>query len=101
MNSALTNKLPEVIRILKANHVKRAYAFGSVCTDKFSDQSDIDLLITFEDNLDPVLQGSIYWVLEEQLQKILNRTVELVSEHSINNPYFIKTLNKTKTPLYE
>jgi predicted nucleotidyltransferase len=72
-----------------------------VCTDRFNEQSDIDLLITFEDNLDPVLQGSIYWTLEEELQKILRRSVELVAEHTLQNPYFIRTINKTKTPLYE
>jgi predicted nucleotidyltransferase len=101
MNKEFENKLPEVIRLLKQNNVKRAYAFGSVLTDKFNAESDIDLLISFEDNLDPIVQGSSYWILEEQLEKLLNRQVELVAEHTLNNPYFIKKLNQTKVSLYE
>jgi predicted nucleotidyltransferase len=101
MNQIITKNLQQVITLLKANHIKRAFAFGSVCTDKFNDQSDIDLLIAFEENLDPVKQGGIYWTLEEQLQKIFNHPVDLVAEHTLQNPYFINSINKTKTLLYE
>lgn len=94
-------KLPEVKRLLKEHHVKRAYAFGSVCTDKFNDQSDIDLLIAFEDGLDPLVYGANYWKILEQLQDLFNREIDLVTEPSLRNPYFIKVMNKTKTPLYE
>ncbi|MEP7170417.1 MAG: nucleotidyltransferase domain-containing protein [Bacteroidota bacterium] len=101
MNSVLKNNLSQVISLLKANHVKRAYAFGSVCTDKFNNDSDVDFLISFEENLDPLKQGGIYWILEEQLQKMLNHPIDLVAEHTLQNPYFINSINKTKTLLYE
>ncbi len=51
----LTHNLPRITQILKQNQVKRAYAFGSVCTERFGPDSDIDLLIAFDDGLDPII----------------------------------------------
>lgn len=101
MQSFLTEKLPELTRILKLHKVKRAYAFGSVCTDKFDKDSDVDLLIAFEEGIDPIEYGDLYWSLDEKLPKLLHRSVDILTEKQLRNPYFIKVLNRTKTPLYE
>jgi len=101
INSALANELPAVTRILRENGVKRAYAFGSVCTDHFSENSDIDLLIAFDDSLDPMLYGENYFAIAHALESVLKRPVDLVTERSLQNPYFIAMLNQTKTAIYE
>ena len=101
MQPILQNKLADVIRILKENQVKQAYAFGSVCTDEFTDASDIDILISFDDSIDPVTYGENYFVIAHALEETLNRPVDLVTERSIKNPYFLAMVNRTKTPIYE
>lgn len=101
IHQLLKDKLPQIIPLLKEHKVQRAYAFGSVCTDKFNSESDIDLLIAFEDGSDPLVYGESYWTLLEELPKILNRPVDLITEKSLRNPYFIKVMSKTKTPIYE
>lgn len=101
MNEVLKNKLPEVRTLFKKYNVKRAYAFGSVCTSSFTDESDIDFLISFEDGLDPLVQGENWWSLYYALQELMNRNVDLVTEYTLKNPYFIKVLNRTKTSIYE
>lgn len=96
----LKNKLDEVTQLLKVHNVKRAYAFGSVCTDNFNDDSDIDILIAFEKvPFDGYAQN--FWDLESKLRDLLKRQVDLVPEHTLRNPYFIQVVNKTKTPIYE
>jgi hypothetical protein len=97
----LKNNLSEVTRILKNHKVKRAYAFGSVCTEHFDDNSDIDLLIAFE--IDEPFKGYAqnFWDMEAQLSNLLNRKVELIPEHTVSNPFFIKVMNRTKTVLYD
>ncbi len=35
--------------LCKSHKVKSLYAFGSILTDKFNDQSDIDLIVDFRD----------------------------------------------------
>lgn len=97
----LSHNLPRIMQILKQNRVKRAYAFGSVCTERFGPDSDIDLLIAFEDGLDPVVYAENYFAIAEILEELLQRPVDLVTESSVRNPYFIKVMNQTKTPIYE
>jgi predicted nucleotidyltransferase len=97
----LYNKLPEVKNLFKMNKVKRAYVFGSVCTDNFKYDSDIDFLISFEKNIDPIEYGENYFKILYALQELLNRDVDLVAEETITNPYLIKVINKTKTQIYE
>lgn len=101
MVEVLKNKMPVVIQLLKKHKVKRAYAFGSAVTGGFGKDSDIDLLVAFDDALDPVEYGQHYFELAEQLEQILKHPVDLITEASLKNPYFIKSLNKTKVPLYE
>lgn len=93
--------MPVVVQLLQKHKVKRAYAFGSAVTGGFGKDSDIDLLIAFDDALDPVEYGQHYFELAEQLEQILKHPVDLVTEASLKNPYFIKSLNETKVPLYE
>lgn len=97
----LSNNLLRITQILKQNRVKRAYAFGSVCTEQFGPDSDIDLLIAFEDGLDPVTYAENYFAIAEAVEELLQRPVDLVTEPSLQNPYFIKVMNQTKTPIYE
>ena len=44
----LNEKLPEITRMFKEHHVKSAYAFGSVVTDKFNEKSDVDFIINIK-----------------------------------------------------
>lgn len=97
----LNQNLSRMTQILKQHHVKRAYAFGSVCTEQFGPDSDIDLLIAFEEDLDPVTYADSYFALADAMEGLLQRHVDLVTESSLHNPYFIKVLNQTKTPIYE
>lgn len=101
LNAVLANQLSNVTRILRENGVKRAYAFGSVCTDQFKSDSDVDLLIAFDDALDPLEYGENYFTIAHELESLLSRPVDLVTERSLKNPYFIASVNKTKTIIYE
>jgi predicted nucleotidyltransferase len=101
MVEVIKNKITSIVALMKKHKVKRAYAFGSVVKGDFTKDSDIDILIAFEDNLDPVEYGQHYFDLADQLEELLERPVDLITEASLKNPYFIKNLNETKVPLYE
>ena len=100
LNRYLIEKLPKVIDILKKYKIIRAYAFGSVCSDRFNDNSDIDLLIAFQENLDPLYRGQSIWDMEDELKLTLNRDIYLLTETQLKNPFFIKELNETKIQIY-
>lgn len=101
MQPILKNNLEALTRILKSHKVKRAYAFGSVCTEKFNDESDVDFIIKMEDGLDPLEYGEHYFNALDEIRNLLKRDVDLVAEETIVNPYFIKVIQKTKTLIYE
>ena len=93
--------LPEVIRILRHHRVKRAHAFGSAVSGGFGPDSDLDLLVAFQENLDPVEYGTHYLDALYELQDLLNRNVNLVAEETLFSPVLIDSVNRTKTLLYE
>ena len=58
--------------------------FGSVLRDDFGPDSDIDVLLTFE----PEAPWSLFDIvtLQEELQELFGRTVDIVEKKAIRNP---------------
>jgi len=100
LHPTIQAKLPLLMAIFKAHKIKSAYAFGSITNDKFNDKSDVDFLINFEDNLEALETGEIWWKLHDNLRDTLNREVDLLIETSLKNPYFIEEINEKKQLIY-
>ena len=101
INSHFEPYLSLLVDILKQYKVKTAYLFGSVLTDRFDENSDIDLLVSFEDfTQDPLERGENSWNLQFALEDSLHRDVDLLNEASLKNPYFIKEVNETRYKIY-
>jgi len=93
--------LPKFFELFKKHKIKNAYIFGSALSEKFNKDSDIDLLINFIDYSNPLEIGQSIWDLEDELEAITNRKIDLLTERSLKNPYFIQELNNTKQLIYE
>jgi len=100
IHPSLHRFLPEMERILRSHRVKRAHAFGSATDQRFSKESDVDLLISFEDGLDPVEYGTHFLDALYELEAALGRSVDLVAEETLTNPYFIRSVERSKVLLY-
>ena len=88
------------IRVLCTQHgVKYLFAFGSVCTEQFDGTSDIDLLVSFEP-MDYGTYADNYFSVAEKFEEIFCHPVDLITDKSLSNPYFIDTVNRTKTLIY-
>jgi predicted nucleotidyltransferase len=99
MNRIISDRIDELKRLCNIYKVKSMYAFGSVCTDKFNDNSDIDLLISF-DNLSIEQYTDNYFDLHYKLQNLFSRKIDLLTDNSLSNPYFIIGIEKTKQLIY-
>ena len=99
MQRLLTDNIDKIKALCKAYNVRNLFAFGSVCTDQFSDKSDIDLLVTFNP-MDFGDYADTYFELADKFEKLFHRPVDLVTDKSLKNPYFIHSVNQTKTLLY-
>jgi hypothetical protein len=99
MNKIITDKIYELSILCNTYNVKTMHAFGSVCTNKFNENSDIDLLISFN-KLSIEQYTDNYFELHYKLQDLFNRKIDLLTDKSLSNPYFIKGLEQTKQLIY-
>ncbi|MBK9213304.1 MAG: nucleotidyltransferase domain-containing protein [Saprospiraceae bacterium] len=99
---AIVEKNKAAIRqICRMYDVKRLYAFGSVVSDQFRIDSDVDFLLSFSDTLGIDDYTKNYFLLHYKLQELLQRNVDLVTERTLSNPYFIESINSSKELIYE
>lgn len=97
--SVLDKHIKDIARLCSSHKVKELYAFGSVLSDKFTKDSDIDLLVNFEP-IDVSLYADNYFDFKFSLQKILNRRIDLLEEKAIKNPYFRQSINQKRQLIY-
>ena len=101
MQNILENKKEDLKEICLALGVKRLYVFGSVVSKKFRDKSDIDFLISFADNLSIQQYTDNYFALQYKLRELFDREIDIVTEKTLSNPYFIESIEETKELIYE
>ena len=92
--------LNEFQTLCKEFGVSSLYAFGSSTTNKFTEQSDIDLLVEI-DIPDAVERGEKLMSLWDKLELFFKRKVDLLTNNSIKNPYLRKSIDQTKVLLYD
>ena len=95
----LVQYIPQIRKLCEQHSVERLYAFGSVLTEQFSEDSDMYLLYTFKEDV-PLLDVVDYYSFQNELEKTLNRSIDLTSEKDLKTPYFIKDVNTTKHLIY-
>lgn len=99
MQKLVTDNLERIKALCVTHNVDSLFAFGSVCTDRFNSDSDVDLLVCFKP-MDYGEYADTYFELAHEFEALFNRSVDLVTNNSLGNPYFIESVNKTKTLLY-
>jgi predicted nucleotidyltransferase len=99
MNKILYDNLDKLKLLCEEHKVKIMYVFGSVCTDYFNEESDIDFLISFE-KVALEDYSDNYFELYYKMRQLFNREIDLVTENSLSNPYFIKSIGQTKKLIY-
>lgn len=85
--------------LCKKYHVAEMYAFGSITTDNFKSDSDIDFLVRFSD-VDPLEYFDNFMDFKESLEKLFSRSVDLVEIQTIKNPILKRSIDRNKIILY-
>ncbi len=79
--------------------VDELYAFGSILTEKFNPDSDIDFIVSIHSN-DPIEYGENYFQLKFELERIFKRKVDLLEQKAIRNEIFSDLINRKKVLIY-
>ena len=89
-----------VIEVLcKKYKVSKLFAFGSVLTERFSTESDIDLVVDF-DNVGINEYADNYFDFKFSLQDAFHRKIDLLEEKAIRNPYMRQSIDLSKRLIY-
>ena len=102
MHIFLISRAESICRLCEKFKVRRLSAFGSVCTENFTEKSDVDFLYLFDSERLPLAEhADNFFDFKESLQTLLQRRVDLVPEKTLSNPYFIEEIKKTQVLIYE
>ncbi|HAT76008.1 MAG TPA: nucleotidyltransferase [Flavobacterium sp.] len=93
----LESHIRKIISLCKALSVRKLDLIGSAARDDFKENSDIDVLVVFDGDMNLFDR---YFELKENLEKIFGRSVDIVMEEAIKNPIFRKSINQDRVLLY-
>lgn len=96
----IKDNLPQIVALCKKHKVDKLYAFGSVLTPRFTEQSDIDILVNFNSDINYNNYADNYFDFHDALRALFGRRIDLVDESSVRNPYFKEELDETKYLIY-
>ena len=100
MTSIVQDNRETVEQLCRQFRVRRLELFGSAVGETFDPKtSDLDFLVDFED-LEPEEYADTYFGLLEGLQELCNRNVDLVMVSAVKNPYFLESIERSRTLLY-
>lgn len=101
MQKILKTKIDDIQDICKNLKVKRLYVFGSAAKGDFNKNSDIDFLLSFTENISVEEYTDNYFALHYKLRELFNREIDIITERTLSNPYFIESIDESKELIYE
>jgi len=97
--SYLNLYINRITALCRKHGVRKLYAFGSVLTDRFDEQSDIDLIVDFDKQAISDYFDN-YFDFKYALEDVFARKVDLMEEQPIRNSCLRKNIENTKTLIY-
>ena len=90
----------KIVELCRRYKVKSLAVFGSILTNRFNDESDVDLLVNFSDDVTYHTYADNFFGLHDRLRNLFGREIDLVDESAVKNKYFKEELNETKVLIY-
>jgi predicted nucleotidyltransferase len=101
MDASVAAQIPQITALCERHGVAHLELFGSATGPDFNPAaSDVDFLV----ELDPLVPGSRakrWTALADALEALLGRHVDLVNPRYIRNPYFLQSVNQSRTLIYD
>ncbi|HEX3024498.1 MAG TPA: nucleotidyltransferase domain-containing protein [Chitinophagaceae bacterium] len=99
MSNILTENKNAIDTLCSKHGVSKLFAFGSVLTEKFNDNSDIDLIVDFNP-IELAKYADNYYDFKFSLENIFQKPIDLLEEKAIKNPYFLQVVNQQRRLIY-
>ena len=85
--------------VCEAFGVERLELFGSAATGEVKEANDIDFIVRFADRSPGY--ATRYLDFAKAVEELLDREVDLVTERSIQNPFFCRSVEASRQVLYD
>ena len=95
----IESNMDKIIALCKKYKVSKLFVFGSILTNRFNKENDVDFIVNF-DKAQVTDYFSNFFDLKYALEDVLGREVDLLEEQTIKNPYLKKNVDATKTLIY-
>jgi hypothetical protein len=90
----------DVVELCRTHGVERLEVFGSAVTEAFDDEtSDLDFVVRFADRSSGYADR--YLDFAQALEDLFGRDVDLVTERSIQNPFFRRSVDDSRLVIYD
>ncbi len=99
VSNIITQDLHQIKQLMHHYGVVKAYAFGSAVKGTMTENSDVDFIISFPEDMHFVTYADNYFALGHALEKLLKKNVDLVAEKTLKNPYLLQSINSHKIQL--
>ncbi|HEY5087782.1 MAG TPA: nucleotidyltransferase domain-containing protein [Gemmatimonadaceae bacterium] len=87
-------------QLCRQYHVRRIDLFGSAARDDFdAERSDLDFLVEHESD-PPIRALDMYFGFKDDLEKLFGRSVDLVMDGAVRNPYILADMKRSRRQLY-
>ena len=96
----ITARTEQLNELCQKHNVCTMHVFGSVATNSFSLDSDIDFLVKFL-AVNPVEYFDNYMNLKENLECLFDRKVDLVEIQTLKNPILKRSIDRNTVLVYE
>ena len=95
----IESNIDNVRTLCQLHKVQRLFVFGSVLSDRFQKDSDIDLIVDFQ-GVELYDYADNYFDFKESLENLFKREVDLLEDKAIKNPYLRKSIDSSKQLVY-
>ncbi len=101
MEKLIEQNLPEIKQLMKRYGVEKAYLFGSAAKGTMKQDSDVDFIIRFPDDMHYTTYADNYFALADALEALLKKDVQLVAEETLKTRICFKVSIATKCSCYD
>ncbi|MBI5711590.1 MAG: nucleotidyltransferase family protein [Candidatus Eisenbacteria bacterium] len=88
--------LGRIALLCRHHHIRRLAVFGSILTDEFRPESDVDMLVEFEPGRTP---GLGFFSIQRELSELIGRPVDLNTPQDLSRYYRDEVLAQAR-PIY-
>ena len=99
MSVPFDQTIHDIAELCEKFGVERLELFGSAATGEVEEANDIDFIVRFADRSPGY--ANRYLDFAEALEELLDREVDLVTERSIQNPYFRRSVDASRRVIYD